>query len=456
MNSRLLRLLALLFAFSLVAAACADDSDDDGAADDAPPPAAADDDMADDADDMADEDMADDMADDDMADDADDMADDDMAAIDRTGEVIKIGYVNNEGGALSLPEFRTGGEVAIQVINESGGIHGATIEIVGCLSDATPEGAINCANELIEADVVMAYMGIELASEAAINLWAEAGIPYVSSNSWGNTEKNSPWAFLMHAASGAYAVGPAKTFKDQGIDYIAVILEDSPAGLDFLDSIITPVLAHNEIEWERIVVDAATPDWTAALASAQAAGVDAIWGQLTEPGCIGMVGAAAASGYDKPLFAGSCSFYIAILGPAAIGTYTQSDVYFPSTAAFAPPEIQERLANYVDEMTAAGYADHIEGFAVAPYSAWREIEFILEKIEGPITGESVRDAFANAGETTGWFGPNLRCGQAPWPAESSHCASQIAVWQVGELSDGTVGRILVGDGFFDAFEFSGF
>ena len=192
MNSRLLRLLALLFAFSLIAAACADDSDDDGAADDAPAPTAADDDMADDssddmadddmaddaADDMADDDMADDdMADDEMADDSDDMADDDMAAIDRTGEVIKIGYVNNEGAAFSLPEFRTGGEVAIQFINDNGGINGAMIETEVCLSDGTPESAINCANQLIEADVVLAYMGIEVASEAAINLWVEAGIP---------------------------------------------------------------------------------------------------------------------------------------------------------------------------------------------------------------------------------------------------------------------------------------
>ena len=461
MNSRLLRLLALLFAFSLIAAACADDSDDDGAADDAPAATAADDsdDMADDSgDDMADDDMADDSGDD-MADDsADDMADDsdDMAAIDRTGEVIKVGYVNNEGAAFALPEFRTGGEVAIAAINESGGINGAMIETVVCLSDGTPESAINCANELIEADVVLAYMGIEVASDAAIGLWVDAGIPYVSSNSWGNIERNSPGAFLLHTASAAYAVGPAKTFSDLGLSHVAVILEGTPSGIAFIDSIVAPVLAHNEIEFERIIVDPAAPDWTAAIAAAQAAGVEGIWGQLTEPGCIGMVGAAAASGFDKPLFAGSCSFYIPVLGPAAVGTYTQSDVYFPSTAAFAPPQIQENLANYVEEMTAAGYADHIEGFAVAPYSAWREMEFILEKIEGLITSASVIDAFNNAGETPGWFGANLRCGMAPWPSETSHCGSSIAVWQIGMLDDGSIGRILVGDGFFDAFEYSGF
>ena len=467
MNSRLLRLLALLFAFSLIAAACADDSDDDGAADDAPAPAAADGDMADDADDMAD-DSADDMADDDMADDDadmaddsaddmadDDMADDDMAAIDRTGEVIKVGYINNEGAAFSLPEFRTGGEVAIDLINKSGGIHGATIDTVVCLSDATPESAINCANQLIEADVVLAYMGIEVASEAAINLWLEAGIPYISSHAWGFTEQNTPGSFLMHSAAGAYAVGPAKTFADLGIDHIAVILEDTPVAAAFMEANSNPVLANHGIEWEGILVDPATPDWTAAIVSAQAAGVDGIWGQLSEPGCIGMVGAAAASGYDKPVFAGSCSFYIAVLGAAAVGTYTQSDVFFPSTASQAPSDVQAQIAEYVEAMTAAGYEDHIEGFAVAPYSSWRAIELILEQIEGPITAETVTEAFRTSGDVPGWFGATHRCGQAPWPTETSACRAEIAVWQVVLHDDGTVGRLLVGDGFIDAFEQSG-
>ena len=387
---------------------------------------------------------------------AGDTTSDGTPAIDRTGEVIRVGYVNNEGGAISLPELRTGGEVAIATINESGGIHGAMIETVVCLSDATPEGAINCANKLIEEDVVLAYMGLELASEAAIHRWLDAGIPYISSNSWGPTERNSPGAFLLHAASGAYAVGPAKTFAELGIDHIAVITQDSPTGLDFLDNIITPVLAHNEITMERVVVDSAAPDWTAAIAAAQSAGVEGIMGQLDEFGCIGMVNAAGASGFDKPIFAGSCTAYINLLGPAAVGTYTQGDLWIPSIADFAPPEIQERLVAFAEEMTAAGYPSHADGFAIAPYSAWREMEFILEMIEGPITAESITAAFANAGETPGWLGPNLRCGEAPWPAESSHCGSQIMVWQIIERDDGTLGRMPIGDGFFDAFEFSGF
>ena len=43
---------------------------------------------------------------------------------------IKIGYINNEGPAFSLPEFRVGGEVAIDYINKHGGVKGAKIQEV--------------------------------------------------------------------------------------------------------------------------------------------------------------------------------------------------------------------------------------------------------------------------------------------------------------------------------------
>ena len=450
MRSPLTRFGALLLALALVAAACgSSDGDVDGAQ---PAPTTAE----------VPGDAGSTTAGDgepgeqpDGGDDASDGGDDGDAPIDRTGEVIRVGYVNNEGGNISLPELRIGGEVAIEVINEAGGIHGARIEPIVCISDNTPESAINCAIKLIEEDVDMAYMGVELSSEAALGLWLDAGIPYVSSHSWGPTERNSPGAFLLHVATGAFAVGPAKTFSELGIDHIAVVVQDASTALDFLDNIITPVLAHHGIKMERIVVDVAAPDWTAAIAAAQSAGVEGMMGQLDEFGCIGMVGSAAASGFDKPIFAGSCTLYIDVLGPAAIGTYTQGDQWVPWVAEFAPPEIQERLAEYADHMTAAGHEKLIEGFGIAPYGAWREIEFILETIEGPITPESITDAFTNAGETPGWFGPNLRCGMAPWPPESSHCMSHIMVWQVVEKEDGTLGRIVLGDGLFDAYELSG-
>ena len=421
--------MAVLFAFAILAAACGDD--DDGAS----------------STDGGETESGDGQTDD---------AGGDAAGGDnsRDGEVIKIGYVNNEGGALSLPEFRIGGEVAVDLINSQGGIDGAQIELVSCIADITPEAEIDCANKLIEEDVVMAYMGIALASEAALPLYNEAGIMYISSNSWGEGQKNNDGSYLTHSASGAFAVGPLVTFKELGAENVAVILEDNPAARTFFTDIIDPIAANVGVTIEAISVDPANPDWTAAVATAQAADVDAIWGQLTEPGCIGMVTATSAVGYDKPVFAGSCSQYIDVLGEAAVGTYNQSDLYFPDVKQYAPPEIADRLSEYEQLMTDSGNEQYINGFAVAPFSAWMQIRPFLQSIDGPITAESVQAAFDNAGTTPGWFGPDLNCGSAPWPAETSHCRAEIAVWQVENRDDGTVGRVLHTE-FFNAFEASG-
>ena len=131
-------------------------------------------------------------------------------------KTIKIGYVNNEGAAFSLPEFRIGGEVAIDYINKHGGIKGLKIQVVKCLADGSPEASINCANKFIEEKVVLAYAGIDVSSDAALPLLSKAGIPYVTSNSWGTAQKNDPDSFILHTASAAFSIAPLKALKALG------------------------------------------------------------------------------------------------------------------------------------------------------------------------------------------------------------------------------------------------
>lgn len=363
---------------------------------------------------------------------------------DHTGQVIKVGYVNNEGGVFSLPEFRTGGEVAIDEINAHGGVNGAKIQVVECLSDASPEGAINCANKLVEAHVAMAYTGIDVASDAAIGIYSGAGIPFVTSNGWGPAQEKDPNAFILHAASGAYFVTPLSTMKNLGVKSVGVVREDTVAGQAFSAS-VKGYAAKFGLAVTEIVIDPANPNWTAALATAQSAGVGGIWGQLTEPGCIGMTTAAAAVSFKGVVFAGSCSTYISKVGAAAVGTYNQTDEYFPDMRQFAPAKIQGRLDEYSAAMKAAGHEDQINGFAVAPYSAWYELLPILQSTSGDFTPASVKAALTRGVTTPGWLGPDLNCGAKPWPDSPSACSGSIAVWKVVKLSDGTLGRQAVAD-----------
>ena len=348
-----------------------------------------------------------------------------------TAKTIKFGYVNNEGAAFSLPEFRIGGEVAIDYINKHGGIKGLKIQVVKCLADGSPEASINCANKFIEAKVMIAYAGIDVASDAALPLLSKAGIPYVTSNSWGTAQKNDPDSFILHAASAAYTIAPLKALKDLGAKKVAVILEDTVSGQDFIKSVVKPIGEGKlGLQILPITVDPANPDWTVAVTTAMAGKPDAIWGQLTEPGCIGMTTATNALGFKGPVFAGSCSLYISVVGDKAIGTYTSGDVYNLEQSKFAPPKIQKNAALYAAAMKAAGQEKYINGFAAAPFSAMFELKSIMETIKGAITPTSFKAAM-NAGKTTpGFLGADLKCGAKPWPTETSHCRADILVWKV--------------------------
>ncbi len=95
-----------------------------------------------------------------------------------TGQTIKVGVVNQDSGPVPFPDFRAGAEVAIQNINDTGGINGATLEVVSCSTSLSPESSINCANQMIEADVVLAYTGADFTAEAALPVYTEAGLPW--------------------------------------------------------------------------------------------------------------------------------------------------------------------------------------------------------------------------------------------------------------------------------------
>ena len=104
---------------------------------------------------------------------------------------------NNEGPALSLPEFRHGVEVAVDYVNANGGINGAEIEIIECINDGSPEGSVNCANQFVDEGAVAYFAAIDVGADAALPILTSAGIPYVSTEPWGATQKTDPNSWIL-------------------------------------------------------------------------------------------------------------------------------------------------------------------------------------------------------------------------------------------------------------------
>ena len=241
-------------------------------------------------------------------------ANDATTASTATGDTIRMGLVNMDAGPFAFPEFRIGAEVAIDQINATGGINGATIEVVSCSTDLTPEASVDCANQLVEADVAVAFTAIDFASDAALPVYQEAGIPYVTTNSWGSVQSNADGSHILHLPGQGYAVGAIALAQQLGLTKIAQPYEVSPSAEDLALVQVPPIAEQMGVEIQPIAVDGAAPDWAAALATAQSSGAEMVWAQLSEPGCTAMVAAARAANFDGPVVAGECSAFIAELG----------------------------------------------------------------------------------------------------------------------------------------------
>src|SRR4051794_133397 len=59
-----------------------------------------------------------------------------VAGTKATGDPIAIGFINNEGGAFSVPELRVGNEVGADYVNDTlGGVNGRPIHVERCATD---------------------------------------------------------------------------------------------------------------------------------------------------------------------------------------------------------------------------------------------------------------------------------------------------------------------------------
>ena len=376
-------------------------------------------------------------------------------AVDLTGQTIKIGVANNEGPALSLPEFRHGVEVAVDYVNANGGINGAEIEIVECINDGSPEGSVNCANQFVDEGAVAYFAAIDVGADAALPILTSAGIPYVSTEPWGATQKTDPNSWILGAPQGAYTAGPLQALADQGAKKVGAFFRDIPTTHDLDANVIQPIAQELGLEVNVIYVDATNPDWASAVATAQADGVDSMWGILQEGDCIAVVGAARAAGFDGPFAVGSCTAYITVLGaPAALNTITVTDTWFPQLRDVAPAAVQPQLDIYSEAMTAGGNEAELNGFAVTSFAAIMELSGIMTDIGAEVTAESLTAALGEASEIPGFMRPDGSCRTDVWPSEPATCRASLLFLQVNAGADGAPERTLLGDDFVDLSSFA--
>ncbi|TWP44958.1 ABC transporter substrate-binding protein [Lentzea tibetensis] len=326
-----------------------------------------------------------------------------------SGEPIKIGFINNQEGAFAAPQLRTGSEVAIQHVNNNGGIKGRPLDVVRCATDGTPAQSVECAEMFVQKKVIAVLEGIDIGIDAALPSLKAAGIPLVGHVQFTPGVMADPNAFFFGAASIAYGSAALKYYADQGIKTITWLMPEAVTSRAFTDTIMKPGAAKLGLRYKTVYYDAASPNWPALAAQVLREAPEASGSiAATEEQCAAMVRALREVSYRGRILAASCTGLPAAVGKQSIGVELSSDHWNPADPLSAPPASQDEIDLYNEAMKAAGHSDAVPG-AMVTFADTITFSRVLSTMDRVVTPANVTAALRAVKDMDSFMGPQITC-----------------------------------------------
>ena len=313
-------------------------------------------------------------------------------AVAASGDPVKVGIINVEGGqTISAPDSRKTGEAAAQYANEYlGGIGGRPIELVPCLTLGTPESTISCANEQASNDELVAVaLATESSSDLIVPIVTEAGIPYVTAVGPSRADLTTPGSFAITGGAVSNYGGMAQHAADSGYEKVTMIAMNISGITVGIDEFAVPSFEQAGVELEVVFADPGTADMTPTVTSAVQSGSDAIAILGSDPFCAATLLAVEAVGATD----------LDIFGSGRCASEQVIDV--------APPDVLDGMTiiNFyytgVDEPAGRLYHDIVERYApgtdgrgtnASGYVSVLGLVRATAGLEGDVTRESVMEA----------------------------------------------------------------
>jgi len=219
-----------------------------------------------------------------------------------SGEPIKVGMVSDGATQAfdNTDELRAAQAAAEYYNNHKGGIGGRPIEVVTCETGADPAGATDCANQLVEAEVVAVALSQSAVADSVWEPLHAAGIPTLFF-------QTSTEAMLADTTDSFVMVNPLATLygtpiaaaEAEDTDKLAFVLIDVPQALATFESgAADEILDNAGLEYELIKVAPGTADMTVQMQQVVDAGAGVVQIVGNDAFCIAAIQGLTAVGYD--------------------------------------------------------------------------------------------------------------------------------------------------------------
>jgi branched-chain amino acid transport system substrate-binding protein len=272
---------------------------------------------------------------------------------------VKIGYVNQQGGAIEVTALNVEGvQIAAEFINtEAGGIGGRPVEIVTCYIANTEEEGQQCGQQFANDDEIVAVVtGPTVVGTESFYAALGGTKPVISGVSVNPTDTVQENAAVLYGGA-AYVLAPFGTYAAEVLDVeSAALIYPEGSGQDDAAAGQRSGLEAAGIPVEVVAFDPDEPDLTVPLIAAGAEDADLVLPVLDQGLCVRVAEAQRDLGIpdEKVLTSPVC------LTPAVIeglGDFPQWTYAVASSLGIDPSD--PSVPPYIEILEAQGQADYV-------------------------------------------------------------------------------------------------
>jgi branched-chain amino acid transport system substrate-binding protein len=297
---------------------------------------------------------------------------------------MALGPTNAPG--FSLPTIPLGAQVAVNEINQTGGINGHKLQLITCDDQNSPNTATQCVRQAIQQKVAALVGGLSVFDLQIDPLLKSAGIPWIGSDTPDDYTSTNLFLLGDEGVNPFAAVGLA--LAQHGCKRIAVIVSATAAAKVNTAQLEAGVRAGGAQVAGAFSLAQTSVDWAPTVSAVRSAGADCI-ASGTSPVQSGPLITAVATGPKLQLgfvSGGLPDAVVKQLGSAANGVL--------ATAAVLPFGDQNATVQQLKQkVLAINPKSQIDGFVETGYAA---VKVVAQAAKGlkDVTGPSLETALA--------------------------------------------------------------